>query len=331
VKYLVTGGTGFIGGELARQLLDEGHEVSLLARDPSRVPAVLRSRVAIREGDIRDRACLAPALHGVDGVFHCAAWYKIGDRSRTAWTINVDGTRNVCDAMREAGVPRGVYVSTVFVNGDTNGVMVNEGYQRQAPFVTEYERTKWVAHHEVAVPAIAAGLPLVIVLPGGVYGPGDTSGFRTALLQYLKGELAATPQRTAFCFSHVEDTARGFRLAMAHGRVGEAYHLAGPMHTFRDVFDMAEVITGVGAPTRHPRPATMRMAAAAMSIVERVLPVPSGFSSETLRMMAGRTWIASSAKAETELGWHARPMLEGLKQTLDYELSLERGDPLWKT
>src|SRR5579884_4023999 len=124
-------------------------------------------------------------MAGADGVFHIAGWYKIGTRDKSEGErINVLGTRNVLEVMRELGIPKGVYTSTLAVFSDTRGRLVDETYQYTGKHLSEYDRTKWVAHYEVAEPMIARGLPLVIVQPGLVYGPGDTSGVRTTFVQY---------------------------------------------------------------------------------------------------------------------------------------------------
>src|SRR5262249_21366487 len=127
-------------------------------------------------GDVTDRESLVAPMTGVDGVFHLAGWYGIGVRDPTpAQRINVDGTRNVLSVMQQLEIPRGVYTSTLAVNGDTHGQIVDERYYSGGPWLSEYDRTKWVAHYEVAEPMMRSGLPLVIVQPGGVYGPGDAS------------------------------------------------------------------------------------------------------------------------------------------------------------
>ena len=137
--YFVTGATGFIGGEVARQLVHAGHRVVAIARDPARAADLAAIGVRIVPGDITDRASLRQPMTGVDGVFHLAGWYRIGARdTRPAQRINVEGTRNVLEVMRDLGIPRGVYTSTVAVNGDTHGRMVDENYRHGGPFLSEY-------------------------------------------------------------------------------------------------------------------------------------------------------------------------------------------------
>jgi nucleoside-diphosphate-sugar epimerase/N-acetylglutamate synthase-like GNAT family acetyltransferase len=265
------------------------------------------------------------AMLGSDGVFHLAAWYRIGARAserRAAEQINVQGTRNVLELMRELGIPKGVYTSTINVFGDTEGWVGAESYRHTGPWLSEYDRTKWVAHYEVAVPMIQAGLPLVIVQPGAVYGPGDPSVIGNLLRQYLRRTLPIRPHGAALCWGHVDDTARGHVLAMERGRPGESYLLAGPPHTLEEALEIAEEITGIRPPWLRPPAVLLRALAAAASVVERVIPLPQIYASETLRLAAGATYLGSSEKAQQELGFRVRALEEGLRETLLHEMAL---------
>jgi nucleoside-diphosphate-sugar epimerase len=325
-RYFVTGATGFLGGELAKQLIGRGHAVVALVRDPDRVGILPTIGVEIHRGDITDRASLVQPMTGVDGVFHCAAWYKVGVPGADAERINVEGTRHVLEVMRDLAVPKGVYTSTVAVFSDTRGAMPDESYRYDGPHLSEYDRTKWLAHYEVALPMIGCGLPLVIVQPGVIYGAGDTSGLRTALVHMLRKRLPWTPRRTAFCWGHVEDTARGLILAMEKGRPGETYILTGPRHTFEEAFDLAASLAHVPRPPLHPTPAMMRATAAVMSLVEKAVTLPPALTPEALRVAAGTTYLGANDKAVRELGFATRPLAEGLAHTIEHELrELGRG------
>lgn len=318
-RYFVTGATGFIGGELTKQLIGRGHHVVALVRSPEKSALLKALGVELHVGDITDRESLCAPMRGVDGVFHVAAWYKVGVREPAGEAINVGGTRNVLEAARDLNIPRVVYTSTVGVFGDTHGQVVDESYYARGPFLTEYDRTKWIAHYEVAVPMARAGLPLVIVMPGLVYGPGDTSAVHATLAQLLRRRLFMTPSRVSFAWGYIEDTARGLRQAMESGRVGESYLLTGPIHTFQDAFAVAAQIAGKRPPPLHPPPALMRVLASTTGLLER-MDIHPRYSSEMLRLMAGTTWIGSSAKAERELGFTTRPLDEGLRHTIEHEL-----------
>jgi nucleoside-diphosphate-sugar epimerase len=323
MRFFITGATGFLGGELARQLVAADHHVTALVRTPSGADALRALGVALAAGDITDKESMRAPMAGADGVFHCAAWYKIGlADSSMAERINVEGTRHVLELMRELRIPKGVYTSTVAVFSDTEGREVDEAYLHRGPHVTEYDRTKWRAHYEVALPMMREGLPLVIVQPGAIYGPGDTSGIRTAFLQYLQGKLAAIPARTAFAWAHVEDVARAHVLAMEQGRIGESYIVAGPTHTMIEAFDIAKDITGIAPPSFHPSPGLMKTMAIMMGAVGAIVPMSGQYSAEGLRVLSGVTYLGSNAKARRELGYAPRSLRDGLRETLTHEMRL---------
>lgn len=146
---------------------------------------------------------------------------------------------------------RALYVSTLAVNGDTGGRVVDESYRHDGPFRSVYDETKWRAHYEVAAPMAAAGLPLVTVLPGVVYGPGDRGPVAERLWRpYLTRDLPVVPRRTGFAFGHVDDTAGAVVRAYESGTPGEESVVAGHNRTLTDVLALAERLTGVPAARR---------------------------------------------------------------------------------
>uniref|UniRef100_A0A832I5L4 NAD-dependent epimerase/dehydratase family protein n=1 Tax=Eiseniibacteriota bacterium TaxID=2212470 RepID=A0A832I5L4_UNCEI len=324
MKYLVTGATGFVGGRLARRLVADGHAVVALVRDPGRAGELAALGVDVRRGDVTAPHSLAGPMRGVDGVFHVAGWYRIGARTaaerRAAWAINLEGSRHVFAAMAAAGVPKGIYTSTLAVYGDTRGAAPDESHAAPPRLVTLYDRTKHAAHHEAAVPAIRGGLPLVIVQPGLIYGPGDTSSVRVMLRRYLRRRLPLVPRGTAYCWAHVDDVVEGHVRAMERGRPGECYHLAGPRHTLVEALALCERLTGVPGPRVALGPAWLRAMAAIARLVEPVVPLPPGYTSEGLRVVAGVTYLGDASKARRELGWSARPLEQGLREVLFDEM-----------
>src|SRR5262249_7280540 len=160
--------------------------------------------------------------------------------------------------------------STVAVFGDTHSRVADETYRQGGPWLSEYDRTKWIAHYEVVEPMARAGLPLVIVQPGGGYGPGDPGPPRPILRDHLRRRLTTVPKGTALSWTHVEDAARGHHLAMERGRPGESYIIAGPSHTVLEALEIAERITGVPVPRLRLAPGTLKTLAALMRQVERL-------------------------------------------------------------
>jgi len=200
---------------------------------------------------------------------------------------------------------------------------VDETYRFHGEHLSEYDRTKAAAHH-VAEQFIEKGLPLVIIQPGLIYGPGDRGPTHDLFVNFLKRQLPLIPQRTAFCWAHVDDVAHGHILAMEHGRIGENYYLCGPPCTLIEAIRMAERISGVRGPSLTAPPWVLAMTSAVMGLIEQAVPVPvpANYSSEYLRVSAGVTYLGNNAKARRELGWTPRPLPEGLAETLRYEMKL---------
>lgn len=320
MKYFLTGATGFLGGRMAQQLRAAGHEVVAVVRDPNKAKALAAIGVQLAKGDVTEKESLRAPMMGVDGVFHVAGWYKIGVKNKTpGQAINVDGTRHVLELMQELKISKGVYTSTLAVNSNTNGQLVDESYRFTGPHLSEYDRTK-AAAHDVADAFSKQGVPLVIVQPGLIYGPGDQGPSHDALVSYLKRQLPLAPEKTAYCWAHVDDIARGHLLAMEKGKPGENYYVCGPAHTFIEGLRIAQEITRVPAPSRTASPSLLKTMSNVMGVVERILPVPENYSSEYLRVSAGVTYIGSNAKAKRELGWEPRPLKDGLAETLQWEM-----------
>jgi nucleoside-diphosphate-sugar epimerase len=317
-RYFVTGGTGFIGGHLVRQLRNNGHEVVALVRNPAKAEALEALGARLAKGDVTEPDTLRAPMKGADGVFHLAAWYRVGTDSSRAEAANVEGTRNVLKTMQALGIPKGVYTSTLAVNSDTGGWRVDESYRYRGPHLSTYDETKWRAHYEVAAPFIEQGLPLVIVMPGVVYGPGDTSQLGKLLLRAVTGKRLLLPGgRTGVCWAHVEDVARAHVLAMERGRgqPGESYIIAGPCHSFRAGFETAARVTGQPLRAVWLQPGLLRGTARVMAVVEKALPVPADYTAEAMRVTGGTTYYGDNGKAKRELGYAPRSLEEGLRDT----------------
>ena len=315
MKYLVTGATGFLGSRLALKLIQKGHRVHALVRDPGRAEDLKKAGAAIFQGDTTDRESVEAAMKGTDGVFHLAAIYRLGIRDKkTAERVNVEGTRNVLEAMQKLDIAKGVYTSSLAVFSDTRGRTHDETYRFEGRHISVYDETKWRAHFEVAVPLIEKGLPLVIVMPGAVYGPGDKSSVGDGFVDYMNGKLKMIPTATVLCWSYIDDVVEGHLLAMKKGRPG-AYIIAGPPAPIEKAFGFLEKFTGIEPPKRRTSPGMMKMLSVLMKIMEPVVkPVPA-YSSEGLRVMAGATYLGDNAKARAELGYNPRSLEDGMRET----------------
>lgn len=312
MRALVTGSTGFLGRHLVRELLAHDYAVSALVRTFERTRTLPRD-VRAFPADITKPETLRHSLADVDVVFHLAAAQLVGvkasDRARIM-RINVDGARHVLEQAAAAGVGRIVHVSSLAVYGHTAGQLVDETYRPGAvTFQNEAQRTKHLAHYQVAAPLQARGAPLIIACPGKLYGPGDLSRLARHLRRHAHYQLPVLiGPDNARSWTFAADAAAGLRLAAERGRPGEVYHLAGPAHTWRAFLEACAQASGAPPPWLW---LPSRLAAVSAQLLTRAAP----HWAERLRSVAGITYLGRSDKAAQELGWRARPLADGLPPT----------------
>jgi nucleoside-diphosphate-sugar epimerase len=321
VKVFVTGGTGFIGGTVVRRLRERGDEVVCLVRSPEKATKVSALGCQIVAGDLGDAEVMREGMRGCDGVIHAAAVYEVGIPAKqhpAMWEANVAGTEHVMKAALEAKVPRIVYVSTCGVFGNTHRKVVDETYEHPGKeFSSYYEETKLEAHRLVKRMIADQNLPAIIVQPGGVYGPGDTSQVPALLEQFFAGKLPLLPfPELGLCMSHVEDIAGGILLALDKGRLGEIYVISGPVTTMREAIETVAKLTGRKAPKRAMPTALLKALAPVGPLVGKMMGQPPNLR-ELISSADNVTFWASHEKASRELGYAPRGMEEGLRQTLE--------------
>lgn len=320
MKIFVTGGTGFIGGEVVRQLRGRGEEVVCLVRSPGKATKLSELGCELVSGDLGDEAALRKGMEGCDAAIHAAAMYEVGipAKQRPAmWEANVAGTERVMKVALEAKVPRIVYVSTVGIFGNTGKQVVDEAYENpETDFTSYYEETKLEAHKIVQRMIDEQDLPAVIVQPGGVYGPEDTSQVADLLKEFFAGKLPLMPfPELGICLSHVEDIAGGILLALDKGKLGETYVISGPVTTMREAIEMVAKVSGRKAPKRDLPTGLMKAMIPIGPLVGKVMGQPPNLR-ELISSADNVTFWASYDKAQTELGYSPRGMEEGLRQTL---------------
>ena len=319
MRVVVTGGAGFIGRAVVGKLTQRGHDVVALVRDPAQATYLEGEHVTLVASDLSDRAELTEQMRGADAVIHSAGSYRIGitkaERPQM-WDANVGTTERVLDAAIAAGVPKIVYVSTVNVLGNTKGNKPDETYRRDLAdgFRSYYDETKFRAH-EAAEKRIAGGAPIVIVQPSQVYGPHDHSLGSAQLEQAHAGKLAFIAlAESGLAWAHVDDVAAGIVAALEHGKVGQAYLLAG------DCRRMGESVAAAARIGGH-RPPRMALPTALLRVVapinDRLGGLP-GFPKnlgEAIRSGDGVTYWASHDKATRELGFYPRSLEQGIADT----------------
>ncbi len=320
MKVFVTGATGFIGGNVAGQLRARGDEVVCLVRSPEKAAGLTALGCEIASGDLGDAEAIRKGMEGCDAVVHAAAMYEVGIPAKqhpAMWEANVAGTEHVLNAARETGVAKLVYVSTCGIFGNTHRQVVDESYEHPGKeFTSYYEETKLEAHR-IAKRMIADGLPGVIVQPGGVYGPDDTSQVADLLQEFFAGKLVLMPfPEFGMCLTHVEDIAGGILLALDKGRVGETYVLSGPVTTMREAIETVATATGRKAPKRAMPVGLMKALTPIGPLVGKMMGQPPNLR-ELISSADGVTFWASHEKASRELGYAPRGLEEGLRQTLE--------------
>jgi len=318
MRALVTGATGFVGAAVARALLREGWEVRALARKGSDRRNLRHIAVDVVEGDLNDAASLSPAVAGVEALFHVAADYRLGAFDpRELYRTNVDGTRHILNAARQAGVRRVVYTSSVATIGiPKDGTPGSESTPSTlADMIGHYKRSKFLAE-EAAREAVRAGSEVVIVNPSTPVGPGDIKPTPTGQMVFdaAAGRMPAYVD-TGLNIVHVDDVAAGHLLAFHRGRAGERYILGGQDMTLREILiDIAQLVGRKPPSVRLPSAVVMPIAYVAEAVA-RMTGRPTRVTVEGVRMARKRMFF-SSAKAAQELGYQWRPATQAFADAI---------------
>ena len=316
---LVTGVTGFVGSAVARALAARGHRLRLLVR-----PASDRRNLSGLEGaepvvgDLTDPASLARAAAGCRQVFHVAADYRIWvPNPETMLRANVDGTVALLRAAQAAGAERIVYCSSVAALGLTkDGTPADETTPVDpAGIVGTYKQSKYRAE-QAALDLARQGTPVVIVNPAAPVGPRDIRPTPTGrmILDAAAGKMPAYID-TGLNIVHVDDVAEGHILAMERGQLGERYILGGENMSLRELLSLVAGATGRRPPSIRLSHELVWPVAGALEALARVLPFEPPVTRDHLRM-ARKKMFFSSAKAVRELGYHARPAAEAVRDAV---------------
>lgn len=323
MKILITGGTGFLGRRIVDELAPR-HELRLLVRRGSsreRFPA----GAEFAEGDVTDRASLDRAVAGCDAVLHAAALVKILAPRDEFDRINVGGLENVLAAVEQAGIGRALYVSSFIALGPTEqapgGVLDESAEPRERPWINDYERTKTLSDR-LARRAIAAGLPLAVVYPGVIYGPGElTEGNIVVrhildLVHHRLPALIGSPARR-WNYVYVEDVARGIALALEKTPPAGRYVLGGENVTLKDFYATVGRLTGAKIPSLRMPDGLAKATGAMQKAWARMRGTTPQLTPDLVEIYK-HDWAYDSSRAEKELGYRGRPFAEGLAATVTW-------------
>lgn len=311
MRYFVTGATGFVGGYLTSQLLAAGHDVTALVRTPEQARDISRYGVTPHVGTVMDKESMRPGVRGVDGVFHVAG-HRLSFRSHAVGLeVNVTGSRNVFELVREHAIPRCVYTSGLNVYGDTRGESVDESCGRPETYPTQHDAVRGAAYFESAVPLMRDGVPIIALMPGMVYGPRDSSAMAELLARAMVGKVRFVTTGAAYCWAHVMDVAHAHVLAMQFGQPGASYIVGGPAHPVAEAIGVVAEAAGRRRRPLGVPPAVVAPAAAVVGALSKVIPAWRP-RADRLRIAAGVTYLGDDTRARSELGFAPRPLAEGL-------------------
>jgi dihydroflavonol-4-reductase len=324
MKILVTGSTGFIGSHICKALLDQGRQVRAFHRPNSPLTALQGLALEHALGDITRPDDLVEAMRGVEAVFHTAAF--VGRRDpRLIYQISVQGTHNVLEAARTAGVQRVVHTSSVAALGvpleqdhhkDMPPILMNETHSWNiSPGRWPYGYHKHLAEQEVQK-AVAVGLDAVIVNPALVIGAGDLNRIAgDILVRVAKGGIPVVV-KGGLNLIHIDDVVRGHLAALEHGKTGERYILGSENVTHVQYLQMAAAAAGVRAPALILPTALVRSLRTPAMLLGNFLSLP--INGQMLEQ-AGYYFYFDVAKAENELALRERkPVRQAVQEAIDW-------------
>src|SRR6185295_17922971 len=322
MKILVTGGTGFLGRRTVGELAARGHALRLLVRSGSsreRFP----DGVECATGDVTDRASLVAAAAECEAILHMAALVKILAPAAEFDRINVGGLENVLAAATGVGVSKIVYVSSFIALGPTEngpgGTLDESAEPRDRVWINDYERTKTLADRR-ARRAIAEGVPLSVVYPGVIYGPGEMTEGNIVVrhvLDLVRRKLPALiglPTRR-WNYAFVEDVARGIADVLERGAPGSRYVLGGENVTLGTFYGLVEELTGVPVPKRRFPDWLAASSGALAKLWARATNTVPALTPDLVEIYR-HDWAYSSAAAERDLGYRPTPLRAGLGATV---------------
>ena len=304
-QFLITGGTGFIGRHVVRQLLDQGAGVRLFCRTPEKAQRLFGNRVGVVRGDLRDRDSVTAAVRGRDTIIHLGATFQFGRRVRRInEETNAGGTEYLLEAAERSGCQRFVHVSSCGVLEGNGNPLTERDFPGDVSERESYRRSKWLAEM-AALAAARRGLPVTIASPTSPLGEGDETPTPTGRIvqDYLRGRFPFSA-RVGLNFIYVVDLAKGILAVTERGRTGERYLLGHHNVRLDEFFRLLARITNLPAPRFALPQSAIALAGAIGETVgsERVCW-------ETAAHARRRQWFDFS-KAAGELGWSARSSLE---------------------
>ena len=321
-KVLITGATGFIGNHVTRMALEAGDEVRAMVMPGEDRSPLDGMDVEFVEGNLLDHSTFAPALQGMERLYHLAALFAIWTKDPDLhYKINVQGTEALMKEALKANLEKVVYTSSIAAIGINPGEMSNE----DTPFnswtwASPYILSKFISHH-VVKGLVSKGLPATMVLPGLPFGPGDRAPTPTGtlILRVLEGKAKQWWQG-GVCPVDVRDVARGHILAMEKGRIGESYCLSNTEGNISNkaLLELIGRIAGVdGVATQEVSATMMLRVARLMEFWSKVTGKPPATTYKNTMYILQECYV-DATKAVTELGLPQSPIEQAITDSIEW-------------
>ncbi|QDU64618.1 3 beta-hydroxysteroid dehydrogenase/Delta 5--_4-isomerase [Planctomycetes bacterium Pan216] len=318
---LVTGATGFLGGQLVNELLSQEKRVRILCRSEPTNASFDTSRVEVARGDLTDAASVEDATKDVERIFHVAGRVDFHPwRRKELLAVNEQGTRHVMSAAERAGVSRVVHVSSVSTIGATSDPtkpLNEEDFGTGEGLQLPYPQSKYRAE-KVALEYASRGLPVVICNPTFFGGPGDKylSSART-IVSFLKGQVWFGLTKGGMCYTDARDIVSGLVAAMEKGTPGERYILGGTNLALHEYHAILAKLTGHRAP-RFRIPPWLAMGIAPLGRVYYGIQGKKIYVGVGDVRLASHCWHFDYTKAGRDLGLVCRSPEESLHDTVEW-------------
>ena len=315
MKVAVTGGSGVVGRAVVSHLLDEGHEVTALARSVSALETIEGLGADVVTGDLLDSGVLDRLVAGNEVVFHIAGVNEMCSRDPSRmWRHNVEGALAVMEACERNRVRRLVHTSSAVTIGEEHGATATETSKHRGHFLSEYERSKTVA--ERLVLDRAGRVEVVSVNPSSVQGPGRATGTGTILLAIARGSTPFLVD-TTISLVDIDDCARGHLLAAERGVSGERYILNGAVLTVREGVEIINRHLGRRTRPWFVRPEVVTGLAPVAAVLSRFAGRAAPLCPESARvLLAGHRYDGS--RSTRDLGLAYTPLGDTLDRTLSW-------------
>lgn len=320
MKIFITGATGFIGTYLVRRLAQTAHELCCLVRETSDVRELEDLGLSLVTGDVTDKDSVRAGMEGNDWVLHLANVYSFWEPDKQVYTdVNVKGTRNVMECALELGVAKVVHVSSIVVFGKPDQLPFNEDTPVGPERFSEYARTKYEGDLIAWDLYEKQGLPLVVIYPAGVLGPGDVKASGAYFRRLIRGQVPAKILQDCDCtFVHVRDVAEAIvRAAEKEDNIGERYLICGETITVAEMDRIVSESAGIPLPRLAlPDWMTMMNANLLTGIANVVKQPPMmGLAVDHMRTVK-HGFLAHGTKAARELGIEYTPVRVAIEESV---------------